>query len=189
MAERTQKLRADAQDNRDRIIDAARELLTEQGLGVSMRDVARKAGVGPATLYRRFPTKRELVMEVFDDQMHACRCIVETSCADQDPSRGFARALTGLIALNTRYRGFVEAFMSSAPQDEFFAEHRKHLLAELTGLARRAQAAGSIRADVASADLILILLASRGISAFNSDQLDRAAERFAALSLSALRPE
>ena len=57
----THNLRADAQENRDRILDAARALFSERGLDVSMREVARCAEVGPATLYRRFPTKQALI--------------------------------------------------------------------------------------------------------------------------------
>ena len=61
----TQMLRADAQENRDRILAAARALFAERGLDVGMREIARRAGVGPATLYRRFPTKQALIDEAF----------------------------------------------------------------------------------------------------------------------------
>ena len=55
-----QKLRSDAEDNRDRILESARVLFAREGLTVPMRAIARHAGVGPATLYRRFPTKQLL---------------------------------------------------------------------------------------------------------------------------------
>ena len=60
-----QMLRADAEDNRERVLEAARELFAERGLDVPLREVARRAGVGPATLYRRFPTKQSLVDAAF----------------------------------------------------------------------------------------------------------------------------
>ena len=60
----THALRADAQDNRDRILDAARAVFATEGLNVPMREIARRAGVGPATLYRRFPTKDALLVEL-----------------------------------------------------------------------------------------------------------------------------
>ncbi|MEU8275292.1 helix-turn-helix domain-containing protein [Microbispora bryophytorum] len=66
-----QILRSDALDNRERILDAARALFAAEGLDVPMREIARRAGVGPATLYRRFPTKQLLVTEVFTDEMRA----------------------------------------------------------------------------------------------------------------------
>jgi AcrR family transcriptional regulator len=53
-------LRSDARDNRARILEAARAVFGEEGLDAPMREVARQSGVGPATLYRHFPTKREL---------------------------------------------------------------------------------------------------------------------------------
>jgi AcrR family transcriptional regulator len=77
-----QMLRADAQENRDRVLEAARDLFGRQGLGVTMREVARLADVGPATLYRRFPTKKHLVDAAFADEVRACRGIVEDACAD-----------------------------------------------------------------------------------------------------------
>ena len=60
-------LRSDARDNRERILDAARAVFAAEGLNVPMREIARRAGVGPATLYRRFPTKEMLVTEAFTD--------------------------------------------------------------------------------------------------------------------------
>ncbi|WP_308013647.1 TetR family transcriptional regulator [Streptomyces beigongshangae] len=61
-------LRSDALNNRESILDAARALFSADGLTVPMREVARRAGVGPATLYRHFPTKHMLVAEAFTDQ-------------------------------------------------------------------------------------------------------------------------
>ena len=80
-----QTLRSDALDNRERILDAARAVFAAEGLDVPMREIARRAGVGPATLYRRFPTKQALAAEAFTDQMHACHAIVEEGLADPDP--------------------------------------------------------------------------------------------------------
>lgn len=66
-------LRADAQDNRDRVLEAARALFAERGIDVTMRQIARRADVGPATLYRRFPTKQILVDEAFEYELRSCR--------------------------------------------------------------------------------------------------------------------
>src|SRR5690349_1268544 len=73
-------LRADALDNRERILDAARALFAAEGLDVPMGEIARRAGVGPATLYRRFPTKQTLIAEAFADEMRACHAIVDDAC-------------------------------------------------------------------------------------------------------------
>jgi AcrR family transcriptional regulator len=61
----------------------------EEGLSAPMREAARHAGVGPATLYRRFPTKRTLIAETFAEQRRACHAAVRDALADSGPWRGF----------------------------------------------------------------------------------------------------
>lgn len=183
----TQKLRADAQENRDRILDAARALFSERGLETSMRDVARSAEVGPATLYRRFPTKQALIDSVFADEVRACRQIVLDGCADPDPWSGFARIIEGLTLLNVQNRAFVDAFMGADPEAPVFAHHRASLLRQVQTLATRAQRAGLLRHDFVLDDFVLILQAGRGLSATRSADRTLAARRFAALALDSLR--
>jgi AcrR family transcriptional regulator len=113
-------LRADAQDNRDRILDAARALFAEHGLDVTVREIARRAGVGPATLYRRFPTRQQLVDEAFADELRACEQIVDDAVSDPDPWRGFGSVVEELTVLNSRNRGFVDAFMSANRHTDVF---------------------------------------------------------------------
>src|SRR3954469_19449513 len=81
-------LRVDAERNRDRILDAARRLYATEGLGVSMAAVAREAGVGKATLSRRFATREDLITAVFADRMHAYASATATALADPDPWHG-----------------------------------------------------------------------------------------------------
>ncbi|WFE54279.1 helix-turn-helix domain-containing protein [Micromonospora sp. WMMD1155] len=86
----TRNLRSDARDNRQRILEAARTTFATDGMDVPMREIARRAGVGPATLYRRFPTKEALATEAFAEQMDACHVIVDEGLADR--TRGMACA-------------------------------------------------------------------------------------------------
>jgi AcrR family transcriptional regulator len=180
-------LRSDAQDNRDRVLDAARALFSERGLDVPMRVIAREAGVGPATLYRRFPTKQTLIDEAFIDELAACRRIVEDSCADTDPWRGFTSAIEGLCVLNSRNQGFVNAFMSANPEADTFTDHREALHRQLAGLAQRAKRAGELRRDFVMDDLVLVLLAGRGLSSILPSAREARARRFAALAVDAFR--
>ena len=76
-------MRADARENRERILEAARAVFAAEGLNVAMREIARRAEVGPATLYRHFPTKEALALEAFADQMNACHTVVERALAVQ----------------------------------------------------------------------------------------------------------
>jgi len=180
-------LRADARDNRDRTLEAARELFAQLGLGVTMRDIARKAGVGPATVYRRFPTKQHLVVEVFTEEMRACRAIVDDACADPDAWRGFRTVVEELTVLNVENQAFVEVFLSANPDLGMLAAHRADLLRELATLAARAQAAGALRPDFVIDDLVLMLLAARALSSRPPSDRTAAARRLAALAIDAFR--
>lgn len=181
------KLRSDAQDNRDRILEAARELFAEHGLDITMRQVARHAGVGPATLYRRFPARQALLEAVFADELRACQGIVREGCADPDPWRGLTTVIERISVLNVGNQGFVDAFMGEYPHADAFTEHRAEMLRMLSGLARRAQATGQLRGDFVLDDLVLVLLAGRGLAATPSARTVVAARRFAALAVEAFR--
>lgn len=183
------QLRADARDNRDRIVAAARSLFAEHGLDVGMRAIARRAGVGPATLYRRFPTKQDVIDAAFAIELGACRQVVVDACEDPDPWRGFTSAVRRLIALNVRNRGFVDAFTSARPADGPLADHRRELLRMLDGLARRARRSGDLRSDFVIDDLVLALRAGRGLAPAREGARDATAHRFAALMVDAFRAD
>jgi len=188
MAERlTHLLRADAMDNRNRVLQAARSLFSERGLDVPMREVARHAEVGPATVYRRFPTKQALIDAAFTDELTSCRRIVQDGCADLDPWQGFCSVIEGLSVLNVRNQGFVDAFMSANPEAVMFSQHRASLLQLLAELAERAQRDGQLRHDFVIDDLVLVLLAGRGLSSIPPVTREAAARRFAALAIDAFR--
>ncbi len=191
-AQMTQMLRSDARDNRDRVLAVARELFAERGLEVTMREIARRAEVGPATLYRRFPSKTDLVGAVFADEVRLCTTIVDEGCADTDPWRGFCSVIEQVCVLNGRNQGFVDAFTSAQFDTAQFdasdyAAHRRAALASLTSLARRAQAAGRLRADFTIDDLILVLLAGRALASIPQHRREAAARRYAALAIDAFR--
>jgi AcrR family transcriptional regulator len=180
-------LRSDAQDNRERILDAARAVFAAEGLSVSMREIARRAGVGPATLYRRFPTKEMLVTEAFTDQMRACQAIVDEGLVDPDPWHGFGLVIEKICELHARDRGFTAAFMSTFPHAVDFAAIRAYSLNSVAELARRAKDAGRLRSDFVLDDLILILMANSGIHAASPTAQVAASRRFAALAIQAFQ--
>src|SRR5580692_10594245 len=99
-------LRRDAERNRQRILAAAAEVFTERGLDVTLDEVARVAGVGIGTVYRRFPDKESLVSELFRDRVDALVTVAEEACAMPDPGQGLisylefaAAALSGDLGL------------------------------------------------------------------------------------------
>lgn len=181
-----QTLRSDALDNRGRILDAARALFSAEGLDVPMREVARRAGVGPATLYRHFPTKQTLVAEAFANQLNACRAIVDEGCADPDPWHGLCLVIERICELHARDRGFTEAFLSSYPGTTDVAAGREYTVKAVAGLAQRAKDAGHLRSDFVLDDLILVLMANKGIHATSTAGQVKASRRFSALMIQAL---
>jgi AcrR family transcriptional regulator len=182
-----QMLRSDARDNRDRVLEAARELFAEHGLDVTMREVARRAEVGPATLYRRFPTKQDLVEAAFTDEMHRCSSIVADGCADPDPWSGFRSIVERVLVVNSRNQGFTEAFTAADPSEPGLVAHRRSQLIQLRRLMARARAAGQMRADATVDDFVLVLQAGRGLSVVTSRRRAAAARRLAELALDGFR--
>jgi AcrR family transcriptional regulator len=179
--------RSDALDNRARILDAARAVFGEQGLSTPMREIARHAGVGPATLYRHFPTKRDLIVETFAEQRRACHAIVRDALADPDPWRGFRSLVEEICELHAHSRGFADAFMAAFPEAVDFTADRERTLRAVDELARRARETGRLRPGFVVDDLVLMLMAHRGVQ--DTPRADRitASRRFAAYVIEAFR--
>ena len=172
-------------DNRELILGAARALFAAEGLSVPMRVIARRAGVGPATLYRHFPTKETLVTEAFAEEARACRAIVDEGLAAPDPWHGFCLVIEKTCALHAHNRGFTLAFMTAFPGAADFAALRQYSLSSAAELARRAQEAGHLRPDFVVDDLVLIFMANDGIRAASPAARAAASRRFAALAIQA----
>ena len=182
-----QDLRSDAKENRDRVLIAARELFGSDGLAVTMRQIARRAGVGPATLYRRFPTKADLVRAAFVNELDACQAIVVDALADTDPWRGFRGIIEQVVVLNARNQGFTDAFRSAYPDAVDFRVHREAAVRGIVTVARRAIGAGALREDFVLDDFLIVLLAARGLSNTTEAERIRTARRYAALVIDGLR--
>src|ERR1700735_4466243 len=101
-------LRKDAERNRLRILDAARELFAQRGLGVTLNDIAHHAGVGVGTVYRRFPDKNRLIDDLFEQRLQELVGFVETAAADPDPWRGITVFLEQALELQASDRGLME---------------------------------------------------------------------------------
>ncbi|WP_346052119.1 helix-turn-helix domain-containing protein [Amycolatopsis dongchuanensis] len=173
--------RSDARDNRGLIVDAARATFLAVGLDVPIREVARRAQVAPATVYRHFPTKEVLAAKVFTEQTRVWRSIVDAGLADPDPWRGFCRTIERLCARQALDREFTTAFKSTYPRAVDFAAMRARSLTSAAGLIRRAKDTGRLRPDVVVDDVVLVLTAVNGLHASTVAGRVAAARRFAAL--------
>lgn len=150
-------LRTDAQRNRDRIVVAAREAFAEQGLDVGVEEIARRAGVGMGTLYRRFPTKESLVHAIFDQRIEDLQPVMDRALAGDDAWDGLVDVLLATVAKNAEDRGFLQMVVLRLGPEAVPAEVRRRFFAPLEELLLRAQRAGDVRADVTAADLPAIV--------------------------------
>lgn len=170
------EMRADARRNRERLLVAARAVFAEHGINAPMATVARRAGVGVATLYRHFPTRDALVRGAFAQQMETCARALTEALAAPDPWQGFQRLVETICALQREERGFPAAFVAAFPETTSeHAQSRQRAERDFTTLVRRAQASGALRADFHPSDLAVILLAHCGLVAALPD--DGAASR------------
>ncbi|MCG0284434.1 TetR/AcrR family transcriptional regulator [Streptomyces sp. PSAA01] len=150
-------MRADARANHDRLLAVAGAVITEQGVDASMRDIARRAGVGLATLLRHFPTREallEALLRTSFDELTARAAEVETTSSPQDAVMLWLR---DFVACTKNYRGVVTA-MVKAIEDPESALHTSCVTMRGAGtrLLTRAQAAGVARTDIDGADLFAL---------------------------------
>ena len=108
-------LRADAERNRERILATARQVFAERGLNASLEDIARRAGVGVGTLYRRFPSREDLIGAVFAEKMAVYADAVDAALADSDPWRGFCGFIERVCGLQTEDVGFADLLTLTVP--------------------------------------------------------------------------
>ncbi|HME80359.1 MAG TPA: TetR family transcriptional regulator [Mycobacterium sp.] len=144
-------LRADAARNAERILRAAREVYDELGPDAPIEAIARRAGVGERTLYRRFPTKAELIMAALD------QCIaedltptIEAVRRADDPLRGLAQLIDAAISLGAREHNLLTAARRAGSLTPDISTSLNEALGEL---ARRGQQAGVVRPDLVADDL------------------------------------
>ncbi|WNI21943.1 helix-turn-helix domain-containing protein [Streptomyces sp. ITFR-16] len=175
-ATRSEGLRADARHNRDRILEAAREAYAAQGIDVPVTAIARRAGVGVATLYRRFPTRAALITEAFAEQFAQCGAVLDEALDDPDPWRGFCTLIEKVCAMQAADRGFTAAFLARFPDAVDIDGERARAEEGIARLVRRAQEAGQLRADFHPGDVTLLLLANCGV-AEGSPEVSAAASR------------
>ncbi|RCV54336.1 TetR family transcriptional regulator [Marinitenerispora sediminis] len=180
-------MRADARRNRERVLVAARAVFAEHGIDAPMATVARRAGVGVATLYRHFPTRDALVRGAFAQQMETCARALTEALAAPDPWQGFQQLVETICALQREERGFPAAFVAAFPEST--SEHARfprRVERDFTALVRRAQASGALRADFHPSDLVVVLLAHCGLATALPDD-DAASRRLVAYLLQSFR--
>jgi AcrR family transcriptional regulator len=157
-------LRKDAQRNRQRVLDAARELFAVKGLEATLNDVAHHACVGVGTVYRRFATKEELLEAIFEDGIEQIAELAKTALRHEDSWDGFVWFVEHLCELTATDRGLREMVYSKA-YGGYRVECARELLDPLTSkLVERARADGHLRPDVEPTDMPIISLLAGTVS-------------------------
>jgi AcrR family transcriptional regulator len=177
-------LRADARRNYNALLAAADELFSTHGPDVPLDEIARRAGVGNATLYRHFPDRRDLLVAVCVGEVEALCVLGEELGADPDPGRALARWLRAYIEHVGAKHGLAAAFATGRREDsELVARCQAAVEATGTSLLQRAKDAGPVRADVDLPDVITLVNAI-AMAAETTD--DPGADRLLAIVLAGI---
>ncbi len=184
----TAPLRADAERNRQRLLAAAKELFATRGLDVTLDDVARHAGVGTGTAYRRFPNKDALIDALMADRIGEIGRIAEECLEEEDPWLGLTSYFERALALQAADRGLNEIMHSSARGRERSNEARKQMAPVVARLVSRAVKAGAVRSDMATTDVPLINFMLNLLVNFGRDVEPELYKRYLAIVLDGLRP-
>ncbi|MEV8442333.1 helix-turn-helix domain-containing protein [Actinosynnema sp. NPDC051121] len=186
---RDREPRADARRNRERVLRTARQLFAEEGLGVSLDEIARRAGVGPGTVHRHFPAKEALYLAVVTDQLEQLVAGARALAATDDPAALFTQ-LSRMMAMGAENAAVKSALMAA----EFdLRSAAPDLAAELTRqvevLLDRAHAGGVVRPDV-TVDEVMALVAGAfaAIRHANAETSRERSGHLARIILDGLRP-
>jgi AcrR family transcriptional regulator len=183
-------LRADAARNRLRILAAAADVFAERGLEASTAEIARRAGVGEATLFRRFPSKHDLIVAIFAEHMDAVIATAERCLAEPDPWRAIERFFEAMVEQQAHDQGALDAVKDECMTHPALAGRRKRVMELMSRLLRRAQDAGVVRDDLTAPDLGLLTAAASSVSqiAFPGLRPDLW-RRYLGVILDGIRPE
>jgi AcrR family transcriptional regulator len=153
--------RADAQRNAELLLAAAKEVFDEHGVDAPMDDIARRAGVGNATMYRHFPTRRELIVAVYAEEVTELCDRGQALLHDRAPGQALFGWLQAFIAHVASKRALALAIPNDpgGQRSALFDRWHRAMHATASALLTHAQQAGAVRADLEVADLLALATA------------------------------
>jgi len=182
-------LRADAQRNLERILEAARAVFARDGLDASVADVAERAGVGTATIFRRFPTKDDLVSAVIEYDLETFGARAHEALQSADPGEAIGEFMSSVIQSFIEDRCLCEAMGSELFNRPRIQELVGGMTESIDSLVQRAQAAGAIRDDIVAADIGFLVNAVAQAGLRLEQSAPGAWRRYAEIVFAGLRPE
>jgi AcrR family transcriptional regulator len=185
---RVRPLRRDAEQNRQRILRAASEVFTTRGLQATLDDVARQAGVGVGTVYRRFPDKEALVDALFEAKFDALAAIAERALEAPDSWTGLMTMMEQAVTLLSSDRGLLEILMYATYGKDRVSRARARMQPVVTRVVERAQQDGKLRADFRPTDVPVINFMLSTAAEYAEQAQPEIWRRYLALIMDGLRP-
>jgi AcrR family transcriptional regulator len=182
-------LRRDAQRNRDAILVAAQTVFSERGLDAGVDEIARCAGVGMGTLYRRFPRKDDLIAAIFEQRLDELAVSAEEALEDPDPWNGLVRFLEAVGESQAANRGFTDILAHALRREGALTPARRRLRSLNARLVERAQEAGVLRDDITAEDVTVFLMSMCPVVDATSEVAPDFWRRFLAISIDGLRAD
>jgi AcrR family transcriptional regulator len=179
--------RADAQRNRERILEVAKEEFTRLGANASLEEIAKRAGVGPGTLYRHFPTREELLVAVYRSEMEKLAA-AERTFADTMPPAEALRAWLLLFVDAVETKQIIAPVLNALVGDpkKVFEASYAQMHEALRALVKRAIQSGDIRNDLDPIDLLRAIVGVANVSA--SPDWQQSARRLVDILIAGARP-
>ena len=181
------KPRADAQRNRERILEVAKQEFTRSGANASLEEIAKKAGVGPGTLYRHFPTREELLVAVYRSEMEKLAA-AERTLADTLPPVEALRAWLLLFVDAVETKQIIAPVLNTLVGDpkKVFEASYAQIHEALRALVKRAIKSGDIRKDLDPIDLLRALVGVANVA--TSPDWQQSARRLVEILILGARP-
>jgi AcrR family transcriptional regulator len=181
------KPRADAQRNRERILEVAKQEFTRSGASASLEEIAKQAGVGPGTLYRHFPTREELLVAVYQSEMEKLAA-AERTLADTLPPVEALRAWLLLFVDAVETKQIIAPVLNTLVGDpkKVFEASYAQIHEAIRALVKRAIKSGDIRKDLDPIDLLRALVGVANVAA--SPDWQQSARRLVEILILGARP-
>jgi AcrR family transcriptional regulator len=181
-------LRRDAERNRQRILAAAAQVFTERGLDATLDEVARAAGVGVGTVYRRFPDKEALVAALFRERIDNLVTVAEDACGAADPWQAVVSYLEYAAATMAGDTGLRQLMMFGTYDRDKVCYARDRMRPVITRLVKRAQASGDLRADFEAPDVKMIAFMLASLAEYAAAVTPDVWRRYLVMLIDGLRP-
>lgn len=180
-------LRRDAQLNRERIVDSAREVFAVRGIAATLDDVAHRAGVGVGTVYRRFPTKEALLQAAFEERLDQHAKEIQVALRAPTGWVGLVRFLHRAAEILAANRGIRDIVLGADLGRRDFEQMRRRIFPMVEQLVERARAEGTLRPDFTAGDVPMLLMMVSEVAHHSRDVRPDAYARYMRLLIDGLR--